>query len=80
MTERERARSSKASDVGGKTGTAEVGRGCPNQVWFIGFAPASNPRVAVAATVAVLDRDRRTDCRPDRPGRDGVLAEVIVKL
>jgi peptidoglycan glycosyltransferase len=38
-------------NVAGKTGTAEVGRGCPNQVWFIGFAPATNPRVAVAATV-----------------------------
>ena len=37
--------------VGGKTGTAEVRRGCPNQAWFIGFAPAANPRVAVAATV-----------------------------
>jgi peptidoglycan glycosyltransferase len=39
-------------DVGGKTGTAEVDRSCgPNQLWFIGFAPANNPKVAVAATV-----------------------------
>jgi peptidoglycan glycosyltransferase len=39
-------------DVAGKTGTAEVDRPCgPNQLWFIAFAPAKNPRVAVAATV-----------------------------
>jgi peptidoglycan glycosyltransferase len=39
-------------DVAGKTGTAEVDRSCgPNQLWFIAFAPARNPRVAVAATV-----------------------------
>jgi peptidoglycan glycosyltransferase len=33
--------------VGGKTGTAEVGDGLPH-AWFIGFAPADEPRVAVA--------------------------------
>jgi penicillin-binding protein A len=39
-------------DVAGKTGTAEVDRSCgPNQLWFIAFAPANDPRVAVAATV-----------------------------
>jgi peptidoglycan glycosyltransferase len=42
-------------DVAGKTGTAEVsGRpGCdaPNQAWFIGFAPADRPEIAVAVTV-----------------------------
>jgi peptidoglycan glycosyltransferase len=37
--------------VGGKTGTAEVGHGCPNQVWFIAFAPRHNPKVAIAVTV-----------------------------
>ena len=37
--------------VGGKTGTAEVGHGCPNQVWFIAFAPAHNPKVAIAVTI-----------------------------
>ncbi len=43
------------TDVAGKTGTAEIlGRaGCdqPNQAWFIGFAPANDPQIAVAATV-----------------------------
>lgn len=33
--------------VGGKTGTAEVGDGTSHS-WFIGFAPADKPRVAVA--------------------------------
>ncbi len=43
-------------DVAGKTGTADVP--CPNapggegvQTWFIAFAPAKDPRIAVAATV-----------------------------
>ena len=39
-------------DVAGKTGTAEVDRPCgPNQLWFIAFAPAKDPKVAIAATV-----------------------------
>ena len=41
-----------ADQVAGKTGTAEI---IPeqnlNQAWFIGFAPAENPRAAVAVTV-----------------------------
>lgn len=35
--------------VAGKTGTADTGSG--NQVWFVGFAPADNPKVAVAVTI-----------------------------
>ena len=39
--------------VAGKTGTAETEFGDKiNNVWFIGFAPAENPRIAVAVTVA----------------------------
>ena len=41
--------------VAGKTGTAETGREGRNDVWFIGFAPADNPQVAVA--VALSDQD-----------------------
>jgi penicillin-binding protein A len=37
-------------DVAGKTGTAEVPGGV-NQAWFIGFAPADDPQIAIAATV-----------------------------
>jgi peptidoglycan glycosyltransferase len=39
-------------DVAGKTGTAEIVRDQDiNQPWFIGFAPASAPKVAVAVTI-----------------------------
>jgi peptidoglycan glycosyltransferase len=34
--------------VAGKTGTAETGRAGQNDTWFIAFAPADRPRVAVA--------------------------------
>jgi penicillin-binding protein A len=37
-------------DVAGKTGTAEASGGT-NQAWFIGFAPADDPQIAIAATV-----------------------------
>jgi peptidoglycan glycosyltransferase len=39
-------------EFAGKTGTAEknIAEGL-NQAWFIGFAPAQNPRIAVAATI-----------------------------
>jgi peptidoglycan glycosyltransferase len=52
-------------DVAGKTGTAEVGG--TNQAWFIGFAPADNPRVAIAVTV------ERTS------GQGGTVAAPIAK-
>ncbi len=40
--------------VAGKTGTASIGVTGSNltQPWFIGFAPADNPKIAVAVTVA----------------------------
>ena len=38
--------------VAGKTGTAEIDiEGGVNQAWFIGFAPADDPEIAIAATV-----------------------------
>ena len=37
--------------VAGKTGTAENVPGQPTHAWFICFAPADNPRVAVAVIV-----------------------------
>jgi penicillin-binding protein A len=37
--------------VAGKTGTAETGRGNIYTAWFIAFAPAEAPRVAVAVVV-----------------------------
>jgi penicillin-binding protein A len=38
--------------VAGKTGTAEVGTDAPDHNWFIGFAPADDPQIAVAVFVA----------------------------
>ena len=37
--------------VAGKTGTAQHATGKPPHAWFIGFAPADDPRVAVAVLV-----------------------------
>ena len=37
--------------VAGKTGTAQHAEGQDPHAWFIGFAPADNPRVAVAVVV-----------------------------
>ena len=37
--------------VAGKTGTAQHATGQPPHAWFIGFAPADHPRVAVAVLV-----------------------------
>jgi peptidoglycan glycosyltransferase len=38
--------------VAGKTGTAEVSEDVPDHNWFIGFAPADDPQIAVAVFVA----------------------------
>jgi penicillin-binding protein A len=37
--------------VAGKTGTAQHGNGLAPHAWFVGFAPAENPKVAVAVVV-----------------------------
>ena len=46
------AASGRSITLGGKTGTAEVGPGRTPHSWFIGFAPADRPRVAVAVLIA----------------------------
>jgi peptidoglycan glycosyltransferase len=38
--------------VAGKTGTAQVREDVPDHNWFIGFAPADDPQIAVAVFVA----------------------------
>jgi peptidoglycan glycosyltransferase len=40
-------------EVAGKTGTAQHGEGLAPHAWFVSFAPAQNPKIAVA--VIVLD-------------------------
>jgi peptidoglycan glycosyltransferase len=49
--------------VAGKTGTAETpgNKACgggenENQAWFMGFAPADNPKIAIAATVSCTEQ------------------------
>lgn len=37
--------------VAGKTGTAQTGNDLPNIAWFVSFAPAKNPKVAVAVVI-----------------------------
>jgi peptidoglycan glycosyltransferase len=37
--------------VAGKTGTAQNGGDDPYTLWFTGFAPADNPKIAVAVVV-----------------------------
>jgi peptidoglycan glycosyltransferase len=53
--------------VAGKTGTAEIPGTTENQVWFIGYAPADKPRMAVAVTI------ERTQ------GEGGTVAAPIAK-
>jgi peptidoglycan glycosyltransferase len=38
-------------EVAGKTGTAQNGVGDPYTLWFTGFAPSNNPKVAIAVVV-----------------------------
>jgi penicillin-binding protein A len=52
-------------DVAGKTGTAE--KGAANQAWFIAFAPADAPRIAIAVTVE------------QTAGQGGTIAAPIAK-
>jgi penicillin-binding protein A len=54
-------------EVAGKTGTAETNVAGINNAWFIGFAPADDPRVAVAVVVE------------STPGTGGVEAAPIAR-
>ncbi len=45
-------------EVAGKTGTAENATGSDHS-WFIGFAPADNPKVSVAVVIENADQDGR---------------------
>jgi penicillin-binding protein A len=53
--------------VAGKTGTAETGVPGRNDVWFIAFAPAEDPQVAVAVAVS------------DQAGTGGAIAAPIAR-
>ncbi len=45
-------------DVAGKTGTAQSTPDRPPYAWFVGFAPADDPKVAVAVMVQSSETDR----------------------
>jgi penicillin-binding protein A len=60
--------------VAGKTGTAETQIGNSiNNVWFIAFAPAANPRVAVAVTLQAVPGEGASFAAP-------IAREVIESL
>ncbi len=48
----------------GKTGTAETGDPNRNQAWFIGYAPAGNPEVAVAVVIEDTSGTGGTEAAP----------------
>ncbi len=51
--------------VAGKTGTAETQIGnAINNVWFIAFAPAANPKVAIAVTLKAVPGEGATFAAP----------------
>jgi penicillin-binding protein A len=53
--------------VAGKTGTAETGAAGRNNTWFIAFAPADDPEVAVAVALS------------DQSGTGGATAAPIAR-
>ncbi len=59
-------------DVAGKTGTAQSSPDRPPYAWFVSFAPANDPQVAVAVLV------QSSDTSPDEIG-GGVLGGPIAK-
>ena len=64
--------------VGGKTGTAEVGTEAGiNDSWFTGFAPADDPRIAVA--VVIEDVDVTTGAQLTSPGAKQLFEAVLNK-
>ncbi|MFN0072166.1 MAG: peptidoglycan D,D-transpeptidase FtsI family protein [Chloroflexota bacterium] len=59
--------------VAGKTGTAETGLGEVPHAWFIGFAPADHPRVAVA----VIMEHRGSGAEVATPAARRVMAAAL---
>jgi peptidoglycan glycosyltransferase len=59
--------------VAGKTGTAEVGKGIATHAWFIAFAPAEAPVVAVA----IVLENAGVGGRVAAPAAKGVLEAAL---
>ena len=65
-------------DVAGKTGTAETGRDTPPHAWFVSFAPAQNPVVAVAVIVEeAAGREGETGGTLAAPIAKAVMQEAL---
>ena len=60
--------------VAGKTGTAETGENHVNTTWFIAFAPADNPRIAVAV---VVERQHATGGEVAAPIAKQIMEAVL---
>ncbi|MFI6324691.1 peptidoglycan D,D-transpeptidase FtsI family protein [Nonomuraea sp. NPDC050556] len=69
-------------EVGGKTGTAETADGRPPHAWFISFAPANDPEIAIAVLVesgAARVGDEATGGHTAAPIAKAVLEAVLAK-
>lgn len=62
--------------VGGKTGTAETGQGRVPHSWFVGYAPADNPRVAVA----VIAENRGSGSDVATPAGRRIMEAALARL
>jgi peptidoglycan glycosyltransferase len=68
-------------EVGGKTGTAQTTPDQPPYAWFVSFAPADNPSVAVAVLIEKADvgRDEISGGKLAAPIAKAVMEAVIGK-
>jgi len=65
-------------DVAGKTGTAQSGiDDVPPYAWFVSFAPADNPEVAVAVMIQKIDGVDRGEIAGGRLG--GPIAKAVME-
>jgi peptidoglycan glycosyltransferase len=62
--------------VAGKTGTAETGRSDRNTTWFVSFAPADDPRVAVAVA---LENQTSTGGRTAAPIAKAIMQTLLAR-
>jgi len=63
--------------VAGKTGTAETGGDRPNTTWFIAFAPADKPKVAVAV---VLENQVGTGGQTAAPIARAIMQAILTPM
>lgn len=64
-------------DVGGKTGTAQSTEDRPPYAWFVSFAPADDPDVAVAVVVEANDSGEASGSRVAGPIAHSVMEAIL---